>query len=126
MASQRHEAGRAVVLLADDVRWDALGAAGVLSLASGVVIGLAAKSDYEAEFDSERCMDVDPGPVCTPEGAKAQNRARDLATVGTVLGIGGLALAAGAAVVYFTAPRDLVITPTASSQAVGLAVVGNF
>ncbi len=103
-----------------------LGGAGVLSLAAGVVIGLAAKGDYEAEFDSGRCMDVEPGPVCTTEGANAQNRARDLATVGTVLGVGGIVLAAGAAVVFFTAPRDLVVTPTASSQSVGLAVVGNF
>jgi tetratricopeptide (TPR) repeat protein len=103
-----------------------LGGAGVLTLTAGIVVGLAAKADYEAEFDSRRCMDVDPGPVCTTEGADAQNRARRLATVGTVLGVGGIALAATAAVVFFTAPRDLVITPTASSQAVGLAVVGNF
>jgi hypothetical protein len=103
-----------------------LGAAGALSLVSGVAIGLAANADYQAQFENGECMDVSPSPICTREGADAQNEARSLATVGTILGVGGIALAAGAAVVFFTAPRDLVVTPTASSQTLGLAVVGNF
>jgi tetratricopeptide (TPR) repeat protein len=103
-----------------------LGGAGVLMLTSGIVVGLAAKADYDAELESGRCMETPSGPACTPEGADAQNRARRLASVGTVLGVGGVALAAAAAVVFFTAPRDLVVTPTASSQAVGLGLVGNF
>jgi hypothetical protein len=103
-----------------------VGAAGALSLASGIVVGLAAKSDYQAQIDNGQCMVLDQGPVCGPEGFAATNRARNLATVGTVLGVGGLALIAGGAVVFFTAPRDLVITPTVTSQSAGVTLVGNF
>lgn len=103
-----------------------VGAAGALTLASGIVVGLAARSDYQAQFDGGECQDVEPRPVCSPQGFGAQSRARSLATVGTVLGVGGLALIAGGAVLFFTAPRDLVVTPTVSSQSAGVAVVGNF
>lgn len=103
-----------------------VGGAGVLSLATGIIVGLAAKGDYDAQFDNGSCQDVEPNPVCRADGAAAQNSARSLATVGTVLGVGGLALIAGGAVLFLTAPRDLVVTPTVTSQSAGLAVVGNF
>jgi tetratricopeptide (TPR) repeat protein len=103
-----------------------VGAAGALSLVSGIVVGLAAKGDYQAQFDNGNCQDVDPRPTCTRDGLEAQNRARSLATVGTVLGVGGLALIAGGAVLFLTAPRDLVVTPTVTSQSAGVSVVGIF
>lgn len=103
-----------------------VGGAGVVSLATGIVVGLAAKGDYDAQFDNGNCQMIEPNPVCSAEGLAAQNSARSLATIGTVLGVGGLAMLAGGAVLFLTAPRDLVITPTVTAQSAGLAVVGNF
>jgi tetratricopeptide (TPR) repeat protein len=103
-----------------------VGAAGALSLASSIIVGLAANDDYQAQIENGNCQDTGPTTTCTREGVDAQNRARSLATVGTVLGVGGLALIAGGAVLFFTAPRDLGITPTVTSQSAGVSVVGIF
>ncbi len=103
-----------------------VGGAGALSLVTGVVVGMIAKSRYEDQFAIGECQDADPRPTCTAAGAQAQNRALDLASVGTVLGVGGLVLLAGGAVLYVTSPRDLVVTPSASAQSVGVSVVGSF
>jgi hypothetical protein len=99
-----------------------IGAAGVVA---SVVMGFTAKSRYDAEFDNANCSSGDP-PRCNPEGYANQNSAITLATIGTVVGAGGLALIAGGAVVYLTAPRDIVVIPTASAEAGGLAVMGRF
>jgi tetratricopeptide (TPR) repeat protein len=101
-------------------------AAGVVSLAAGIVVGLAAKGDYEAQLDNGNCTRLDGRSVCSQEGVDAQNAARSLGTVGTVLGVGGIVLVAGGAVLYLTAPRDLVLVPTVTAQSAGLALVGNF
>ena len=98
----------------------------MLSLATGIIVGLVAKGKYDAQFDNGTCQDVEPNPVCSAEGGAAQSSARSLATIGTVVGVGGLAMIAGGAVLFLTAPRDLVITPTVAAQSAGLAVVGNF
>jgi hypothetical protein len=103
-----------------------VGAAGAVSLASGIILGLAARSDYQAQFDNGQCEKVGSNPVCGSEGFSAQTSARQLANVGTVFGVGGLALIAAGAVVFVTAPRDLVVTPTVTAQSAGMAVVGNF
>lgn len=103
-----------------------VGGMGVLSLATGIVVGLAAKGNYDAQFDSGNCQRIEPNSVCNAEGFAAQNSARSLGTIGTVLGVGGLAMIAGGAVLFLTAPRDLVIIPTMTAQSAGLAVVGNF
>jgi tetratricopeptide (TPR) repeat protein len=102
-----------------------LGGVGAASLVTGIVIGLTARSRYNAEFDNGNCMKGDP-PMCIPIGRDNQNNAIALANIGTVFGIGGLALLAGGAVVFLTAPRDVVVIPTATAQAGGLAVVGRF
>lgn len=102
-----------------------LGGAGVASLTTGVLMGLVARSRYNDQFTSGNCVDTSP-PQCNPDGYKEQSNAVTLANVGTVFGIAGLAMIAGGAVVFLTAPRDLVITPTASAQSAGLTVVGTF
>jgi hypothetical protein len=102
-----------------------LGAAGAASLTTGVLMGLVARSRYNAQFDSGNCVNTSP-PQCNPDGFKQQGDAVTLANVGTVFGIAGLAMIAGGAVVFLTAPRDLVVTPTASTQSAGLTVVGTF
>lgn len=99
-----------------------IGAAGVVA---SVAMGFTAKSRYDAQFDNGNCAGGDP-PQCNPEGYAKQNSAITLASIGTVVGLGGLALLAGGAVVYLTAPRDVVVIPTASAEAGGLAVIGRF
>lgn len=103
-----------------------LGAGGVLALASGVLVGVTAKGDYQAQLDNGECNLVDGSPVCSRMGYDEQQRARRLASVGTWLGVGGIALLAAGTAVFLTAPRDLVVTPTADATSAGVAVVGNF
>lgn len=102
-----------------------LGGVGAASLVTGIIIGLTARSRYNAEFDNGNCVKGSP-PMCIPTGRDNQNDAIALANIGTVFGVGGLALLAGGAVVFLTAPRDVVVIPTATAQAGGLAVVGRF
>lgn len=102
-----------------------LGGVGAASLVAGIVIGVTARSRYNAEFDNGNCDKGSP-PQCNGDGVTNQNDAIALANIGTAFGIGGLALIAGGAVVFLTAPRDVVVIPTATAQAGGLAVVGRF
>lgn len=102
-----------------------LGGVGAASLVAGIVIGVTARGRYNAEFDNGNCEKGSP-PRCNGTGLTNQNDAIALANIGTVFGIGGLALLAGGAVVFLTAPRDVVVIPTATAQAGGLAVVGRF
>lgn len=104
-----------------------VGGAGGVALLAGVFIGLRAKNNYNEQFDNMNCTETDGSPVCNDTGFSAQSDAVSLANVGTVLGVGGLALIAGGAVLYFTAPEsDVVVTPTATAQSAGISVVGRF
>lgn len=102
-----------------------LGALGGASLVAGVVTGLVAKNKYEAELENGNCTGRDP-PVCNAEGYRNANSAVTLGNISTVLGVGGLVVIGAGAVVFLTAPRDVVVIPTASAEAGGLAVVGRF
>ena len=59
-------------------------------------------------------------------GFKAQNDAVSLANVGTALGIGGGVLVGAGVVLFLTAPKDVVVTPTATASSGGISVVGRF
>jgi hypothetical protein len=72
--------------------------AGVLGV--GVVLGLAAKSDYDA------VAGCDADGACTPAAAAEREDARSLADVGTALFIAGGVLAAGGLTVFLVAPDD--------------------
>lgn len=111
---------RSRVLLAYGV-----GGVGAVALISGVIIGVKAKGDYNAEFDNMHCMDVSP-PECNDLGITAQNDAISLANVGTGFGVAGIVLLGAGAVLFFTAPRDVVVTPTATASSGGISVVGRF
>lgn len=102
-----------------------LGALGGASLVAGVITGVVAKSRYEAEIESGNCTSTNP-PVCNAEGFRNANDAVRLGNISTVLAVGGLIVIGAGAAVYLTAPRDLVVIPTASAEAGGLAVVGRF
>jgi phosphotransferase system glucose/maltose/N-acetylglucosamine-specific IIC component len=60
---------------------------------------------------------------CQQEVEQAGHRA----DIATGFAIGGAALVAAAAAVYFTAPRETVqVAPIATGRALGLGVVGRF
>jgi tetratricopeptide (TPR) repeat protein len=105
-----------------------VGAAGALSLVSGVVVGLRARGDYNAQFEGAmpNCVDLASGPVCNEAGFAAQNDAISLANVGTVLGVVGIAAIAGGAVLYLTAPKDVAVAPSVSAQSAGVSLIGRF
>lgn len=104
-----------------------VGAAGAASLVVGVALGLKARSDYNAEFGNGCEERPDGPPLCFDDSSiEAQNDAISLARVGTVFGVGGLVLVGAGAVLFLTAPRDVVVAPTATASSAGISVVGRF
>jgi hypothetical protein len=99
----------------------AVGGAGVVT---GVVLGLVARSKYNGAFPSH-CMNTDK-PICDPAGLSTTTSAITLANVGTVFAIAGVGAMIAGGVVYFTAPKEIVVTPTASGQGGGISISGTF
>lgn len=99
----------------------AIGSAGVVT---GVVLGLVARSKYNTAIH-DHCTSGDT-PVCDGKGFTSANNAITLANVGTVIGVVGLGAIIAGGVVYFTAPKELVVTPTASGQGAGISISGTF
>jgi hypothetical protein len=114
------ERRRSRVLLAYGV-----GGAGALALITGVIVGVKAKGDYNAQIDNANCTDDSP-PMCNDAGFAAQNDAVSLANVGTGFGVAGIVLVGAGAALFLTAPRDVVVTPTATASSAGISVVGRF
>lgn len=104
----------------------AVGGAGAVALVTGIVLGVKARGDYNAEFDNNNC-DKGTGE-CNDVGFAAQNDAISLANVGTVAGIAGIVLVGAGAALYFTAPKaeTVAVTPTATATSAGIALVGRF
>jgi hypothetical protein len=83
-----------------------------------------AKSTYDNAVQSE--CGGDPNR-CSPQGAQDGRSAHSQATVSTAAFIGGGALLAGGAALYFTAPKgNLSLAPTVGSGGAGLAVHGRW
>jgi hypothetical protein len=99
----------------------AIGSAGVVT---GVVLGLVARSKYNTAVH-DHCTGGDQ-PVCDGTGFTSANNAITLANAGTVIGIVGVGAIIAGGVVYFTAPKELVVTPTASGQGAGISISGTF
>ncbi|HUJ61948.1 MAG TPA: hypothetical protein VLX92_25760, partial [Kofleriaceae bacterium] len=59
-------------------------------------------------------------------GYSATSAADDRADLGTGFVIAGAALVVTGAIVYFTAPRDVAVVPSATGSSLGLAVAGRF
>lgn len=103
-----------------------LGAASAASAITGVALTLVGRSHYNTTADGPHCMHIPGGVTCDDTGTHQLHTAQHLADIGTGFAVGCGVLAAAAAVVYFTAPRDAVIAPTASAQAVGVVITGRF
>jgi hypothetical protein len=99
----------------------ALGGIGAASLITSGIVGLMARSQYNEAFGDGKCMKTSDGPVCPPEQLGDVDNAGTKADVATGFLVGGIALGAAAAVVYFTAPkeRSVAVTPVATSSSVG-------
>jgi serine/threonine-protein kinase len=79
----------------------ALGSAGVVAAAVGLVVGLNAKSIYNRSNADEHCIDNH----CDEEGTTSRQHAFSAARVSTILSVAGGAAVVAGVVVYLTAPR---------------------
>jgi hypothetical protein len=79
-----------------------LGGAGVVGLAVGSIFGLVSKGTYDHALQSECGGNKSD---CSMQGAQDGQTAHSQATVSTVGFVAGGLLAAGGAVLYFTAPK---------------------
>ncbi len=105
----------------------AIAGAGVAAIATSVIVGVSAHNLDREQFSNGNCTSTPTySTVCNTAGAHEVDRAGKDANIGTGFAIGGLVLAAGGAVIYLTAPREVVVVPTASATSAGLALVGSF
>jgi hypothetical protein len=102
-----------------------LGAAGAAGLVLGGVFGLVSKSTYER--GREECGG-NVKQCSNPVGVRDVQSAFSQATVSTVAFVGGGALLAGGALLYFTAPKsdDVAVSATVSSGGGALSVSGRW
>ena len=98
------------------------GAGAIATAAGALAFGFTARSRYDAAAgDTAHCDPGDP-PHCDPIGTRRIDHAHDLAAVGTGFAITSGAFAITALALYFTAPSDVVIAPSAN----GVAILGRF
>lgn len=105
-------------------------AAGGGVLVISAVLGLTAKSNYDAAFDDGLC---DENNQCSPAGVTEVDDARSLANIGTVLAISGVALIGAGTYLWLSSPKSseterqaIRLTPTASHQNIGFSLSGQF
>jgi len=108
-------------------------ATGIAAVGTGVVLGLIAKSDYDAATDKD-CDRITVGGdkvwQCGSEGFAGTGSARTLGTVGTVVGIVGLTAVGVGAFLWLRGPKDregrVSVLPHVGPDGVGFAAVGRF
>jgi hypothetical protein len=95
-----------------------LGGAGAVALITGVSFGFAARDSWHSAFDDGLCNEMTL--ECTPEGQDLARTARTRALVANIVGGAGIAMLAGGAILYLTAPTraDVSVTPTNGGAAV--------
>jgi hypothetical protein len=100
-----------------------LGVVALGAFTTSYFIGKAAGDDYDAiKADPMYCRTNG----CTDEGLAKIDDTQRRANIATGVAIGGAVAAAGALVVFFTAPRDTVVTPIVTSQAAGVSLTARF
>jgi tetratricopeptide (TPR) repeat protein len=111
------------------------GGAGLI--ATGVVIGLAARSSYNQPFNNDPsnkvyCAKATAGmsAMCSGEGYAQTRDARTLGNVGTAVSIVGVAAAGVGMYLWLFAPSEtsekLAIVPTIGPDQTGIAAIGRF
>tara|TARA_R110002096_G_scaffold433887_5_gene654000 strand:- start:136620 stop:137618 length:999 start_codon:yes stop_codon:yes gene_type:complete len=105
-------------------------AAGGSVLVLSAVLGLTAKSNYDAAFDDGLC---DSNNACMPDGITEVDDARSLANIGTVLAISGVALVGVGTYLWLSSPSSsekqrqaIRLAPTASHKNLGFSLSGHF
>jgi hypothetical protein len=101
----------------------AVGGAGVVGLVVGSVLGLGAHSKYNDAL-SGPCGGLASG--CSSQGVADGQSAHSEATASTIVFVVGAALVAGGAVLYFTSPKGVAVSPTVGMQSAGVAVSGRW
>jgi tetratricopeptide (TPR) repeat protein len=95
-----------------------LGGAGLVAGVTAIGFGLAARESWNSAFDDGLC---DRATLeCSRDGQDLTRTARTRALVANIVGGTGIAMLAGGAILYFTAPSraDVAVTPTAGGAAV--------
>jgi hypothetical protein len=110
--------------------------AGGAAAATGLGIGLYARSQYNGQFDgaNANCHDTNGHKLCTPAGVKTTDHARTLGTVGTIVGVAGVGVAVGGALLWLLSPHSTApaehpgvsLAPSVSADGVGLTALGRF
>jgi tetratricopeptide (TPR) repeat protein len=104
-----------------------VGGAGGVGLVVGGILALSARSSYQRALDDMECVrDAANNLVCNQDGADRVSSAAFRANLATGFVIGGGVLAVAAVVLFVTAPRETLITPTVSSESVGLSFGRSF
>lgn len=100
-------------------------------VASGIGVGLYARSKYKGQIGpGKNCTDESP-PVCNAEGSRITNDARTIGTFGTIIGVAGVALAGVGAYLWYTdlartTERNVAIVPTLAPDSAGVTAIGRF
>jgi len=99
---------------------------GGATFVTGVALGFVGRSHYQEQLDNGMCSKATGSVVCTPAGGAQMNDAIHLANIGTGVGVAGLVLVAAGTVLYITAPRDVIVAPTATATSAGVTLVRSF
>lgn len=103
----------------------AVAGVGAVALVTSLGLGLKARGDYNSAV-ADHCMHQSGQLQCDQTGFQAVRDAGTLADIATGVGIVGLAAIGAGAVLYLTAPREVVVTPTATASSAGLSLSGHF
>src|SRR5262249_17008658 len=98
----------------------AIGGIGSATLLRGVLIGYGAGRRYNDAI--KNCTNVNGQNFCDPIPFNNAHNAGKLADIGTIVGSVGAAAMVVGAIVFFTAPRDTVVSPMANDSTLGLAI----
>ena len=100
-----------------------LGALALGAFTTSYLVADKASDDYDAiKADPVYCQ---PNG-CTDDGLAKIDETQRRANIATGIAIGGAVAAAGALVVFFTAPRDTVVTPVVTSSTAGVSLTARF
>ena len=103
---------------------------GGAAVATGIVLGLVARSRYNEQFDSGAC--VEATKQCTAEGQTETEKARTLGWVGTGIGTVGVAAVGVGLWLWLTAPKEsteprgVSVIPQVTGDSAGVWAVGRF
>lgn len=106
-----------------------LTASGGAMIATGIGLGLYARHKYNSQI-GPHCTTEDP-PRCDSEGYRATNDARTFGTFGTIIGLGGIAVAGAGAYLWFFGPtpsaeRNVAVVPSLTAESAGITAFGRF